>query len=69
MSTLANVSKLAGVSESTASRASSRRGSVAEATKKRVSDAAGELGFVASSAAESLARERSRNIAVVNPFI
>jgi DNA-binding LacI/PurR family transcriptional regulator len=69
MSTLADVAKLAGVSKSTASRALSGRGSVSEATKKRVSDAAGELGFVASSAAESLATGRSRNIAVVTPFI
>ena len=69
MSTLADVAKLAGVSKSTASRALSGRGSVSEATKKRVSDAANELGFVASSAAESLATGRSRNIAVVTPFI
>jgi len=34
-----------------------------------VSAAARELGFVASSAAESLATGRSRNIAVVTPFI
>lgn len=31
-------------------------------------DAAGELGFVASGAAESLATIRSRNFAVVTPF-
>jgi DNA-binding LacI/PurR family transcriptional regulator len=39
------------------------------ATRKKVSAAAEELGFVASSAAESLATGRSRNIAVVTPFI
>lgn len=69
MSTLADVAKLAGVSKSTASRALSGRGSVSGATKSRVAKAAGELGFVASSAAESLATGRSRNIAVVTPFI
>lgn len=69
MSTLADVAKKAGVSKSTASRALSGRGSVSEATKKRVAGAASELGFVASSAAESLATRRSRNIAVVTPFI
>lgn len=69
MSTLADVAKLAGVSKSTASRALSGRGSVSGATKSRVSAAAKELGFVASSAAESLATGRSRNIAVVTPFI
>lgn len=69
MSTLADVAQKAGVSKSTASRALSGRGSVSNATQARVSAAAGELGFVASSAAESLATGRSRNIAVVTPFI
>ena len=69
VSTLADVAKKAGVSKSTASRALSGRGSVSEATKKRVAGAARDLGFVASSAAESLATGRSRNIAVVTPFI
>lgn len=69
MSTLADVARLAGVSKSTASRALSGRGSVSGATKSRVAKAAEELGFVASSAAESLATGRSRNIAVVTPFI
>jgi len=69
MSTLADVAKKAGVSKSTASRALSGRGSVAKATREKVSAAADELGFVASSAAESLATGRSRNIAVVTPFI
>ena len=69
MSTLADVAKLAKVSKSTASRALSGRGSVSSATRARVAAAAEELGFVASSAAESLATGRSRNIAVVTPFI
>ena len=69
VSTLADVAKLAGVSKSTASRALSGRGSVSVKTQEKVSAAADELGFVASSAAESLATGRSRNIAVVTPFI
>ena len=69
MNTLADVAKLAKVSKSTASRALSGRGSVSAATRARVTAAAEELGFVASSAAESLATGRSRNIAVVTPFI
>lgn len=69
MPTLADVAKRAGVSKSTASRALSGQGSVSSTTQERVSFAAEELGFVASSAARSLATGRSRNIAVVTPFI
>jgi len=69
VSTLADVAKLAGVSKSTASRALSGRGSVSLKTREIVSAVAEELGFVPSSAAESLATGRSRNIAVVTPFI
>lgn len=69
MSTLSDVAKAAGVSKSTASRALSGRGSVSRETTEKVSQAAEKLGFVASSAAESLATGRSRNIAVVTPFI
>jgi len=69
MSTLADVAKRAGVSKSTASRALSGRGSVSLRTQEKVSAAAEEIGFVPSSAAESLATGRSRNIAVVTPFI
>lgn len=69
MSTLADVARVAGVSKSTASRALSGRGSVSVRTQERVSRAAEELGFVPSNAAESLATGRSRNIAVVTPFI
>jgi len=69
VSTLSDVAKAAGVSKSTASRALSGRGSVSRETTEKVSQAAEKLGFVASSAAESLATGRSRNIAVVTPFI
>ncbi|MDA7715976.1 LacI family transcriptional regulator [Pontimonas sp.] len=69
VNTLSDVAKLAGVSKSTASRALSGRGSVSQETQARVSHAVDQLGFVPSSAAESLATGRSRNIAVVTPFI
>ena len=69
MATLADVAKLAQVSKSTASRALSGNGAVSEAIRKRVSEAAAELGFVASSAAEHLATGKSRNIAMLTPFV
>ena len=69
MTTLADVARLAGVSKSTASRALTGRGAVSVRTQKKVSAAADELGFVPSGAAESLSTGRSRNIAVVTPFI
>ena len=69
MATLADVARHAQVSKSTASRALSGNGAVSEDTRKRVADAAAELGFVASSAAEHLATGRSRNIALLTPFV
>ncbi len=69
MATLADVARHAQVSKSTASRALSGNGAVSEDTRKRVTDAAAELGFVASSAAEHLATGRSRNIALLTPFV
>ena len=69
MSTLADVARRAGVSKSTASRALSGRGSVSIKTQEKVTAVAESLGFVPSSAAESLATGKSRNIAVVTPFI
>ncbi len=69
MATLADVARKAGVSKSTASRALSGHGSVSVATKKRVASVAKEMGFVPSSAAESLATGRSKNIALLTPFV
>ncbi len=69
MATLSDVARKARVSKSTASRALSGHGSVARETRIRVEKAAAELGFVASSAAESLATGRSRNIALLTPFV
>jgi len=63
------VAKRAKVSKSTASRALSGNGAVSPTTKKRVAQAAADLGFVPSIAAESLATGRSRNIAMVTPFV
>jgi DNA-binding LacI/PurR family transcriptional regulator len=69
MSTLADVARHAGVSKSTASRALSGNGAVNEETRKRVQESAKALGFVASSAAEHLATARSKNIALLTPFV
>ena len=69
MAKLEDVARQAGVSKSTASRALSGHGSVSRDTKKRVEKAAQKLGFVASSAAESLATGRSKNIALLTPFV
>ena len=57
------------MSKFTALRALSGQGSVSPSIQARVSAAAEALGFVASSAAESLATGRSRNISFVTPFI
>lgn len=69
MSILADVARIAGVSKSTASRALSGRGYVGEDTRRRVEAAAAELGYVVSSTAASLVTGRTRNVAVVIPYI
>lgn len=69
MSILADVARIAGVSKSTASRALSGRGYVSEDTRRRVEAAAAELGYVVSSTAASLVTGRTRNVAVVIPYI
>ncbi len=69
MSILADVARIAGVSKSTASRALSGRGYVSDETRRRVEDAASELGYVVSSTAASLVTGRTRNVAVVIPYI
>lgn len=63
------VAQLAGVSAATVSRALSGRGSVSATTKKRVVDAADQLGYVVSSSASGLATGRTRNVGVVIPFL
>lgn len=69
MSTIADVAARAGVSKATASRALSGRGYVADETRRRVSDAARELSYVAHSSATSLATGRTGTIAVIVPSI
>jgi DNA-binding LacI/PurR family transcriptional regulator len=69
MSGIADVARLAGVSKSTASRALSGRGYTSPTTRARVASAARELGFVASTAAASLATGRTRAVGVVTPSV
>ncbi|THJ66849.1 LacI family transcriptional regulator [Arthrobacter echini] len=64
-----DVARAAGVSQATASRALSGRGSVSEQTRDRVRAAAADLGFQVSYHASSLATGRSRNIGVVLPYV
>ncbi|MDM4762477.1 LacI family DNA-binding transcriptional regulator [Galbitalea sp. SE-J8] len=69
MSGITDVARAAGVSKSTASRALSGTGYVSDATRQRVVEAARVLGFVASQNAASLVTGRSRNVAVVLPYL
>lgn len=64
MSALADMAKLAGVSKSSASRVFSGRGTLYQAACETVADGATRLGFVVSSAAESLAKGCPHNIDV-----
>lgn len=59
----------AGVSSATVSRALSGNGAVSEETRRRVLEAAEELGFVISYNASSLASGRTRNVGVVMPSV
>lgn len=67
MSTIADVAARAGVSKATASRALTGRGYVSEDTRRRVSDAADELAYVAHSSATSLATGRTQTVGVIMP--
>ncbi|MFJ5861958.1 LacI family DNA-binding transcriptional regulator [Pseudarthrobacter sp. NPDC092439] len=69
MAGIKDVARLAGVSQATASRALSGKGSVSERARLAVTAAARELGFVMSYHASSLASGRSHNIGVVLPFV
>ncbi|KJL36832.1 Catabolite control protein A [Microbacterium ginsengisoli] len=69
VSGIADVARLAGVSKSTASRALSGGGYVSEETRKKVTDAATTLGYVASANAAGLATGRTRTIAVIVPRV
>jgi len=68
-----DVARLAGVSQSAVSRAFTPGASVAEATRERVFDAAGRLGYRPNAIARTLITRRSRIVAMVvsyleNPF-
>ncbi|TFC96028.1 MULTISPECIES: LacI family DNA-binding transcriptional regulator [Cryobacterium] len=63
------VARHAGVSTATVSRALSGNGPVSPATRLKVEASAGELGYVVSSTASSLASGRMKNIGVVVPFL
>lgn len=66
---ISEVARLAGVSKSTASRALSGHGYVADETREKVIRAASSIGFVVSANAASLVTGRTRNVGVVTPHI
>ncbi|OMF38875.1 LacI family transcriptional regulator [Paenibacillus sp. FSL H8-0548] len=63
------VAKLAGVSEATVSRVLNNVGPLKEETRKRVLQAAAELGYVPNALAQQFARRKSGNIGVILPFV
>lgn len=69
MTSLAEVARRAGVSPATASRALTGRGYVAAATRRRVEEAAAELGYAASSSASSLVTGRTSTVGAVIPTL
>lgn len=69
MAGIADVARAAGVSKATASRALTGSGYVSERTRARVLETAASLGYVASTAAVSLATGRTQNIGVVMPYV
>lgn len=69
MGGIEEVARLAGVSTATVSRALSGNGHVSPASRAKVKDAAGQLGYVVSSTASSLASGRTKNIGAVVPFL
>lgn len=69
VSGISDVARLAGVSKSTASRALTGSGYVAEHTRRRVEEAAGSLNYVPSTSAVSLATGRTQNIGVLMPYV
>jgi DNA-binding LacI/PurR family transcriptional regulator len=69
VSGIAEVARRAGVSKSTASRALGRTGYVSDDTRRRVEQAAAEIGYVPSTSAVSLATGKTQNIGVVMPYL
>lgn len=66
---MADVARLAGVSPMTVSRAFKRDGSVSDATRQAILDAADQLGYVFDSTASNLRSQRSDFVAVTVPSI
>ncbi|MFT3762967.1 MAG: LacI family DNA-binding transcriptional regulator [Pseudoxanthomonas sp.] len=69
MPTIYDIAKQAGVSAGTVSRALSRPEKVLPATRKRIEQAAAELGYVPNAAARTLKTQRSGKILVTVPDI
>lgn len=69
ISTRKKVAELAGVSEATVSRVLNGVGSMKEATRQRVIDAAEQLNYYPNAIAQSFARKRSGNLGVMLPFV
>lgn len=67
--TISQVSRAAGVSRSTVSRAFSRPELLSEATVKRVIEAAGALGYVPNHTARALSTGRYANVALILPDV
>ena len=66
---MADVARLAGVSPMTVSRAFKRDGSVSDATRQAILDAADQLGYVFDSTASNLRSQRTDFVAVTVPSI
>ncbi|PZD95600.1 LacI family transcriptional regulator [Paenibacillus sambharensis] len=69
MATRSEVARRAGVSEATVSRVLNGVGPVREETRKKVMEAARELGYHLNAVAASFARGRSGNLGVVLPHV
>ncbi|MEZ3160559.1 LacI family DNA-binding transcriptional regulator [Microbacterium sp. BWT-B31] len=69
MSGIAEVARRAGVSKSTASRALTGAGYVSDETRRRVQQAAADLGYRPSTSAVGLATGRTRSIGVLLPYV
>ncbi|MDY7991079.1 LacI family DNA-binding transcriptional regulator [Paenibacillus sp. SEL1] len=63
------VAELSGVSEATVSRVLNAVGPIKEDTRRRVLDAANQLGYVPSALARNFARSKSGHLGVVMPYV
>lgn len=69
MATIRDVAKLAGVHPSTVSRVFSEKAAISEETRRRVLEAAHELGFWPNAIARSLSTQRTNTIGIVVPHV